>query len=111
MVEFGICVGIFILFYLVCFNECIKFNGKDIEDKDLLDFINKVYELNNVYFEYSGLILLFFELMIFMLLIYFVDNKVDVIVMEVGIGGFLDVINILNYDVLVIINVGMDYMC
>ena len=49
--------------------------------------------------------------MTLMSLIYFVDNKVDVIFMEVGIGGLLDATNILNYDVYFsITNVGMDHM-
>ena len=110
LVESGMRVGTFISPYLIRFNERIKLNGKDISDSDLLDSINKVFDLNKTYFEHSGLTLSFFELMTLMSLIYFVDNKVDVIVMEVGIGGRLDATNILNYDVSVITNVGMDHM-
>jgi len=110
LIEQGLSVGTFISPYLVRFNERIKLNGKDIEDNDLLESINEVYELNQSYHKQSGQTLSFFELMTLMSLIYFVQSKVDIIVMEVGIGGLLDATNILNYDVSVITNVGMDHM-
>jgi dihydrofolate synthase/folylpolyglutamate synthase len=110
LIEQGLLVGTFISPYLVKFNERIKLNGKDIDDSELLTSINEVYELNQTYNKKSGQTLSFFELLTLTSLIYFVKSKVDVIVMEVGIGGLLDATNILNYDVSVITSIGMDHM-
>ena len=41
---------------------------------------------------------------------YFEQKEVDVIVMEVGIGGLLDATNILNYDLSLITSIGFDHM-
>lgn len=110
LIESGLNVGTFISPYLVKFNERIKLNGQDISDNDLLIAINHVHDVNELYQSKTGQTLSFFELMTLMALIYFHKNQVDVIVMEVGIGGLLDATNILNYDVSVITNVGMDHM-
>src|SRR5690554_2856961 len=110
LVEAGYKVGTFISPYLVRFNERIKLNAKDIDDESLLKSINNIYELNQRYFLKTGFKLSFFELMTLMAFTYFSEVKVDVIVIEVGIGGLLDATNILNYDVSVITNVGLDHM-
>lgn len=110
LVEAGYKVGTFISPYLVRFNERIKLNGQNIDDASLLKSINKIYALNDKYFDETGFRLSFFELMTLMAFTYFSESKVDVIVIEVGIGGLLDATNILNYDVSVITNVGLDHM-
>lgn len=106
----GFKVGTFTSPYLVMFNERIMIDGNPISDKDLLDMINEIYELSEKYKTLYHESLSFFELMTLISLKYFYIKKVDVIIMEVGIGGLLDSTNILNYDVSLITNVGMDHM-
>ncbi|WP_025724862.1 bifunctional folylpolyglutamate synthase/dihydrofolate synthase [Acholeplasma granularum] len=110
LVKSGKNVGTFISPYLENFNERIKYNGQDISNEDLLKIINEIYQLNKNYSQISGQTLSFFELMTLMAIKFFHDKKVDVMIMEVGIGGLLDSTNILNYDVSVITNIGMDHM-
>lgn len=106
----GLKVGTYTSPYLVMFNERIMLNGHPIDDLTLLKSINEVYELSVLYQETYQETLSFFELMTLMAMNYFHDNEVDVMIMEVGIGGLLDATNILNYDVSLITNVGMDHM-
>jgi dihydrofolate synthase/folylpolyglutamate synthase len=108
--EQGLKVGTFTSPYLVVFNERIMLNGIPIKDDDLLNMMNDIYEVSEKYKSIYHESLSFFELMTLMALKYFYMNKVDVIIMEVGIGGLLDSTNILNYDVSLITNVGMDHM-
>lgn len=106
----GYKVGTFISPYLMRFNERIKINGQDIDDDSLLQLINKIFTFNEVYHEKTGQSLSFFELMTLMSIQMFSDEKVDLMIMEVGIGGLLDATNILNYDASVITNIGFDHM-
>lgn len=110
LVHQGLKVGTYTSPYLVMFNERIMLNGHPIDDEALLMSINEVYKLSVLYQETTHETLSFFELMTLMAMKFFHDNHVDVVIMEVGIGGLLDATNILNYDVSLITNVGMDHM-
>ena len=52
----------------------------------------------------------FFELITLSALHYYHKKQVDVIIMEVGLGGLLDATNVLNYDLSLITNIGFDHM-
>ena len=52
----------------------------------------------------------FFELLTLMSFIYFQEKSVDVMVIEVGLGGLLDATNVLNYDLSLITSIGFDHM-
>ncbi len=106
----GFKVGTFTSPYLVLFNERIMLNGNPIDDFSLLSYINQIYDLSVKYHETYQENLSFFELMTLIAISYFNDQRVDIMIMEVGIGGLLDATNILNYDVSLITNVGMDHM-
>jgi len=103
-------VGTFTSPYLVRFHERIKVQFEDISDDDLLHLINQIYDFNVLFEKEYGEFLSFFELLTLMSLIHFSNQKVDVIVMEVGLGGLLDATNILNYDVSLITSIGFDHM-
>lgn len=103
-------VGTFTSPYLVSFNERIKINNIDISNDDLLKYVNEFYLLNELIFNKYEYRLSFFELVTLISFKYFYDSKVDVIVIEVGIGGRLDATNILNYDVSIITSIGLDHM-
>jgi len=103
-------VGTYTSPYLVRFNERIKVQFEDISDDDLLVLINQIYDFNIRFEKEYHEFLSFFELLTLMSLIHFSNQKVDVIVMEVGLGGSLDATNVLNYDVSLITSIGFDHM-
>jgi dihydrofolate synthase/folylpolyglutamate synthase len=51
----------------------------------------------------------FFEILVYMAFLYFVKNKVDIAVIEVGLGGRLDATNIITPELAVITNIGLDH--
>ncbi|VEU82286.1 bifunctional folylpolyglutamate synthase/dihydrofolate synthase [Acholeplasma hippikon] len=109
-VDQGLKVGTFMSPYLVSFNERIKVNGENISDDLLLKHINLIYLVAAKYKDETKETLSFFELLTLTSLSVFHELNLDIIVMEVGIGGLLDATNILNYDASVITNIGYDHM-
>ncbi|CCV64477.1 Folylpolyglutamate synthase [Alteracholeplasma palmae J233] len=106
LLETGVKVGSFTSPYLTQFNERIRVNMIPISDVVLLEYINFMYHFN----ENLETKLSFFEIITLLSFKYFSDIKVDVMVIEVGIGGLLDSTNITSYDRSVITNIGMDHM-
>lgn len=54
--------------------------------------------------------MIYFEFSIFLVLKFFKDVKLDVVILEVGLGGWLDVINIVDFNFVVIILIDIDYV-
>ncbi|MEF3693342.1 MAG: folylpolyglutamate synthase/dihydrofolate synthase family protein [Acholeplasmataceae bacterium] len=106
----GLKVGVYTSPYLLVFNERIKINFDNIPDQDLLNLINEIYQFNLEFEASYGESLSFFELMTLMAFIYYAKEQVDVMVIEVGLGGRLDATNILNYDLSLITSIGLDHM-
>lgn len=97
-------VGLYTSPHLVDFRERIKINGEMISQEFVVDFIQN----NKTFFEDSKLS--FFEMTVGMAFQYFSDQKVDVAIIEVGLGGRLDSTNIITPLVSVITNIGWDHM-
>ncbi|PKK98479.1 MAG: hypothetical protein CVV57_07155 [Tenericutes bacterium HGW-Tenericutes-2] len=110
LIEAGYKVGTYTSPYLVRFNERIRLQMNEIEDTELFDLILEVYNFNIVFEEKFGETLAFFELLTLMSMLYYSRKKVDVMVMEVGLGGLLDATNVINYDVSLISSIGFDHM-
>lgn len=106
----GLKVGTYTSPYLLVFNERIKVNFENIDDDRLLLLINEIYQFNIDFERSFGESLSFFELMTLMAFIYYEKEDVDVMVIEVGLGGRLDATNILNYDLSLITSIGLDHM-
>ncbi|MFA6377489.1 MAG: cyanophycin synthetase, partial [Acholeplasmataceae bacterium] len=87
-----------------------KVNFENISDEDLLKLINYIYQFNLDFEKSYGESLSFFELMTLMALIHYATIQVDIMVIEVGLGGRLDATNILDYDLSLITSIGMDHM-
>jgi len=103
-------VGAFRSPYVLTFNERLSIGKEHISDDALLVYINEIYTLNQAFKDKYQEHLSFFELLTLMAFKYFYDQKVDFMVIEVGLGGLLDATNILNYDLSVITNIGYDHM-
>lgn len=103
-------VGTFTSPYLVFFNERIAINGEPIFDDALFALIQEMQSFNQKYQDSYSETLSFFEIITLMGFLYFAKEKVDYIIIEVGLGGTLDSTNILNYDLSLITNIGFDHM-
>ena len=101
--ESGYKVGLYTSPHLKDFRERIKINGIEIEESPVVNFIDN----NRQYLE--GQNLSFFEMTVGMAFKYFSEQKVDVAVIEVGLGGRLDSTNIISPELSVITNIGFDH--
>jgi len=101
--EAGYKVGLFTSPHLKDFRERIAINGTPISEDYVCDFINK----NKTFFEDNELS--FFEMSIGLAFEYFVKQKTDINIIEVGMGGRLDSTNIITPLVSVITNIGLDH--
>jgi len=99
----GYRVGLYTSPHLLDFRERIKVNGKLIGRKFITDFVEE-----NLPF-FSTFQPSFFEISVFMAFCYFVRSRVDIAVIEVGLGGRLDATNIINPVLSVITNIGKDH--
>ena len=94
--ESGYKVGLYTSPHLKDFRERIKINGKEISKHSVIGFIKR----NKSFFmEHS---LSFFEMTVGMAFEYFSKQKVDIAIIEVGLGGRLDSTNIILPEVSVI---------
>lgn len=101
--EAGYKTGLYTSPHYLDFRERIKVNGEFISKEYIVDFI----EYNKHFIE--NLSPSFFELTVAMAFDYFRYEKIDVAVVEVGLGGRLDSTNIVTPLVSVITNIGHDH--
>jgi dihydrofolate synthase/folylpolyglutamate synthase len=101
--EAGYKVGLYTSPHLKDFRERIKINGQEITEDYVVQFVKK----NKSFFEQHELS--FFEMTVGLAFQYFADEKIDVAIVEVGMGGRLDSTNIITPLVSVITNIGLDH--
>lgn len=101
--EAGYKVGLYTSPHLKDFRERIRVNGEMIPEENVINFVEH-YKLISPDVTPS-----FFELTVAMAFDYFDKQKVDVAVIEVGMGGRLDSTNIIHPDLSVITNIGLDH--
>ena len=102
--QHGYKVGSFTSPHLIVHNDRIRINNKFISDEDLLEYGNRFRK----YYDQYGLSM--FQIDMLISIYYFLDNKVDYVVYEVGMGGRLDTTNVIIPMVSVITNIGFDHM-
>jgi dihydrofolate synthase / folylpolyglutamate synthase len=100
----GYKTGLYTSPHLKDFRERIKINGQMIEEKFVVDFTKRIMPVIDE-IEPS-----FFEITVAMAFEYFVVNKIDIAVIETGLGGRLDSTNIILPELSVITNIGWDHM-
>ncbi|CAM1366767.1 Dihydrofolate synthase / folylpolyglutamate synthase [Tenacibaculum sediminilitoris] len=101
--EAGYKVGLYTSPHLKNFTERIRINGEEISREAVVEFI----ERNKTFLEKQRLS--FFEMTVGMAFEEFLNQKVDIAVVEVGLGGRLDSTNIIRPEVSVITNIGLDH--
>ena len=100
----GFKTGLYTSPHLKDFRERIKVNGDEISEKFITAFTEKIKPLIEE-IEPS-----FFEITVAMAFDYFAEQKVDIAVVEVGLGGRFDSTNIITPELSVITNIGWDHM-
>lgn len=99
----GYKVGLYTSPHLVDFRERIRVNGRMVSEQYVIDFVEREREF------YEPMHPSFFELTTAMALKYFEDMKVDIAVIETGLGGRLDCTNIISPILSVITNISYDH--
>ena len=100
----GYKTGLYTSPHLVEFTERIKINGQEIPEEVITDFVNQNLDFFN-YFRAS-----FFEITTLLGFYFFAQEKVDVAVIETGLGGRLDATNVLEPEITLITNISFDHM-
>ena len=101
--EAGYKVGLYTSPHLKNFTERIRSNGTEIPKQKVASFITK----NKDFLEAQKLS--FFEMTVGLAFDYFASEKVDIAIVEVGLGGRLDSTNIITPELSVITNIGLDH--
>ena len=97
-------VGLFTSPHLINFNERIRVDGVPIKNFDIISFIEKnKYLIENIKST-------FFEVSTVMALDYFSKKKVDVAIIETGLGGRLDSTNIIEPSLSIISEISLDHL-
>ena len=101
--EAGYKVGLYTSPHLKDFRERIKINGKMIKKKEITDFVKK-YK-----YDFEKINLSFFEFTVALAFNYFAKEKINIGIIETGLGGRLDSTNIISPELSIISNIGIDH--
>ncbi len=100
----GYKTGLYTSPHLKSFTERIRIDGKEISKDFVVDFVNQIKEIIHQ-IQPS-----FFEITVAMSFAYFSSQKVDIAVIETGLGGRLDSTNVITPEVSLITHIGYDHM-
>lgn len=107
-VSHGKKVGTFTSPHIVSIHDRICINGQPISDTDFIRLADKVKTMEQRLLETHDQ-LSFFELLTLIALLYFKEQEVDLVLLEVGIGGLLDTTNIVTGEIAIITSIGLDH--
>lgn len=103
LVESGYKVGLYTSPHLLRYNERVRLSGEEASDEVLASAFERVEEARGAtpltYFEFGTLAALH----------VFADAKVEAAILEVGLGGRLDAVNIVDADVAAVVSVDLDH--
>jgi len=104
LLQAGYRVGLYTSPHILHFNERARINGESASDEDLVRHFEAVEaargETQLTYFEFTTLAILNL----------FAESKLDAAILEVGLGGRLDAVNLFDADVAIVTNVGIDHI-
>lgn len=103
LLKSGFRVGVYSSPHLIHYNERVRINGNILPDSDHVQSFAKINEKKTAsltYFEFSTLSA--FEL--------FKQNQLDIVILEVGLGGRLDATNIVNPNLAIITSIDIDHV-
>ena len=103
LLQGGYRVGLYTSPHLLHFNERARINGELVSDDSLCAAFEKIdaarRDISLTYFEFSTLAIL----------LLFVEAGLDAVILEVGLGGRLDAVNIIDADVAIVTSVDLDH--
>lgn len=110
LAEAGLRAGCFTSPHIETFHERFAINGEMISDDDFALSMGRVVDASRaIYGDKDGFS--YFEILTLVAFVYFYQKQVDVLLLEVGIGGRLDATNVIKSPLLaVIMSIGMDHM-
>lgn len=100
----GLRVGAYTSPHIQRFNERIQINGVPVEDSLIVDAFTQIEEAR------GGVKLTYFEFSTLAALCIFKQTHLDVVVLEVGLGGRLDAVNAVDADAALITAIGIDHI-
>jgi dihydrofolate synthase/folylpolyglutamate synthase len=100
----GYKTGLYTSPHLYDFRERIKLNGAMVPEDFVITFVEKVKPL------IESIEPSFFEITVAMAFEFFAEEKIDIAIIETGLGGRLDSTNIITPELAVITNIGYDHM-
>ncbi len=103
-------VGFFVSPFVLSFAERIQINDTFIKENDIIHYCNFLKPFAEHYAATYHDTIPFFELTFLMALLYFDAQKIDIAIIECGLGGRFDATNCLDTDVQIITNIGFDHM-
>ena len=101
-------VGTFTSPHIISIHDRICINGQAIADADFIRLAEQVKEMEKTLLETHDQ-LSFFELLTLIAFLYFREQEVDLVLLEVGIGGLLDTTNVVTGEIAVITSIGLDH--
>jgi len=103
LVKSGYKIGAYLSPHLIRFNERIRINSEELSDKEICCALQRIDQAR------GKISLTYFEFITLAALYIFKERNVDIAILEVGLGGRLDAINIIDSDIAVITNVGLEH--
>ncbi|MCU8103000.1 bifunctional tetrahydrofolate synthase/dihydrofolate synthase [Shewanella sp. SM101] len=99
----GLTVGVYSSPHMLKYNERVRINGSDVSDSDFVTAFEQIEAAR------GDISLTFFEYATLAGLILFKTAQLDVVILEVGLGGRLDATNIIDADISVLTSVDLDH--
>ncbi len=99
----GYRVGLYTSPHILHFNERMRINGQSATDAELVAAFNKLDIIR------ADVSLSYFEFTTLAAMQLFADAQLDVVIFEVGLGGRLDAVNVLDADVAIVTSVDIDH--
>ena len=99
----GLQVGLYSSPHLLRYNERVRINGQEVTDQQLCEAFTQVEQAR------GDISLTYFEMGTLAAFWLFAQAKLDVVILEVGLGGRLDAVNIIDDDIAVVTNIGLDH--
>jgi dihydrofolate synthase/folylpolyglutamate synthase len=103
LLQAGYRVGLYTSPHLIHFNERARINGEPVADGAF------VANFAEVEARRGGVSLTYFEFTTLAILKMFADAKLDAVILEVGLGGRLDAVNVIDADVAIVTSVDIDH--
>lgn len=104
LLDAGYRVGQYTSPHLLRFNERIRINGQEAGDAEIVAQLERIESVR------GDVTLTYFEMTTLAALLLFQASSLDVVVLEVGLGGRLDAVNLIDADCAILTSVDLDHM-